>query len=161
MRLREFVKYAEDTFHESDIKKIYEIFENNQWTEINFENKNNNPGLIFQKSEIYDETLSQHPNLRNKMEDFLRLKQQNFSDPFGSSDKLFVTAGFYAKAVPGLKHAHLNRDVSIVYRIHGSSPRVCDLYGLFTHKDLGTGEPPNIRKQKNQATSFSNLSFKE
>jgi hypothetical protein len=115
--------------------------------------------LLFRKSQYFDKTANSHPELKEKLASFLKLKGLDFSAPFGSSDTMFIAAGPLGKAVPGLKHAHLSRDISVIYRIHGKDPRLCDLYGLFSHRDLGTGTPANAKKQKNMASSFSNTKF--
>jgi hypothetical protein len=95
---------------------------------------------------------------RAKLADFLHLKRQNPTAPFGSSDKFFEKKGYFGQLVPGLKHAHLNDDISIVYRLRGN---ILYLYGFYKHDDLGTGEPPNIRKQRSMATRFSHAAFAE
>jgi hypothetical protein len=116
--------------------------------------------LLFRKSPVFDDTVKNYPELSDKLAAFLKTKSDDFSAAFGSSDTMFIAAGPLGKAVPGLKHAHLSRDISVVYRIHNKDPRLCDLYGLFSHRDLGTGTPANIKKQKGMASSFSKTEFK-
>lgn len=114
---------------------------------------------IIRKSSHYDDTLAEYPQLIDKLGEFLRAKVGDFNTRFGASDKPFASGGNYNNAVPGIKHAHLNSDVSVVYNIHGANPRFLDLYGLFSHADLGTGQPPNMKKQKSRAKAFSNEKF--
>jgi len=75
---------------------------------------------------------------------------------FGQNDKAFMSGGHYSKAVPGLRKAHLNLDISIVYKINGN---IMYLYGFYKHDELGTGQPPNINKQSSMATQLANVSF--
>lgn len=84
--------------------------------------------------------------------------------PYGSSDY-----PFQGGLLKGYGHAHLrkedsskiNRDYFIVYRIHGRNPYVIDLYGIFSHEDLGTGTPPKRNIQTTMATKFGNQQFVE
>ena len=55
-----------------------------------------------------------------------------------------------------LRHAHLTSDYSIVYTISGKDPTVIKLFGIFTHDDLGTGQPMKLKNMSNMATKFSN-----
>ena len=75
----------------------------------------------------------------------MELKRANPNQAFGSSDKPFISSGFFSAAVPGIRHAHLTFDLSIVYKVEGN---IITLYGFFTHDELGTGQPPNLRRQK-------------
>lgn len=86
----------------------------------------------------------------------MEVKRENPNQPFGSSDKAFTGAGNFAKMVPGLKHAHITHDLSVVYKVIGNEVY---LYGFFTHDELGTGQPPNMNRQKSTATKFSNQQF--
>jgi len=107
----------------------------------------------------YTHTLAKYPKLLAKVNEFINAKKADFNTRFGGSDKPFASGGIYNSEIPGLKHAHLNHDVSIVYNIHGANPRIIDLYGLFSHDDLGTGQPPNRKKQQSRANSFSQERF--
>lgn len=88
--------------------------------------------------------------------DFYKAKTENKLAPFGGSDKLFKGYGHFA----GLRHAHLTQDLSIVYSLNGSNPTVIDLYGIFSHGELGTGQPANMNRQKSIAKKFGNMTFK-
>jgi len=89
---------------------------------------------------------------------FMDTKRQNPQASYGSSDKLFKSNGKFAVRVPGIKHAHITHDLSVVYKVEGNN---IYLYGFFTHDELGTGQPANIRKQDAMATRFSNTEFLE
>lgn len=99
--------------------------------------------------------------IRNKFSGpggFMDVKRANPTQPFGSSDTPFTGGGKFQKAVPGLRHAHLTQDLSVVYRVDGNN---IYLYGFFTHQELGTGTPGNIRRQDSMADRFSNVTFTE
>lgn len=113
----------------------------------------------FRTSSYFDKSVAAHPEIRNKLKDFFAFKQENPIQQFGGSDKPFVGKGAFAKKVPGLMHAHLNRDLSVVYRVHSKNPTMIDLYGVFSHADLGTSNTANIKKQKSSAERFAQTSF--
>jgi len=73
--------------------------------------------------------------------------------PFGSNDKQFHTTGHFGNAIRGISHAHLTHNISVVYRI---SDDVLELYGIYTHDDIGTGQPPNVRRQDSWADRWNN-----
>jgi mRNA-degrading endonuclease YafQ of YafQ-DinJ toxin-antitoxin module len=117
------------------------------------------PTTMVRIGSNYKDTLNSHPLLLDKVDAFIRTKLADYSAQFGASDKAFAANGNFINAVPGLKHAHLNHDISMVYKIHGANPRFLDLYGLFSHDDLGTGQPKNDKRQKTRAKQFSNDKF--
>lgn len=120
------------------------------------------PEVVFRRSPLYKETylarVLPNPSIKKKFRDFMEIKRRDPNQSFGSSDKPFTPKGNFANAVPGLKHAHLTFDLSIVYKVVGTQ---IFLYGFFTHDDLGTGQPPNINKQKSNAVKFANQGFTE
>lgn len=97
------------------------------------------------------------PVLR-KLKDFLTAKRMSPRDSFGGSDTAFIAIGPLGKALPGLRHAHLSQDLSIVYRLVGN---VIYLYGIYGHKELGTGDAAKINIQKQMATKLSGMKFSE
>lgn len=113
--------------------------------------------VTFRRCELYKETymsrIKPYPALKNKLRQFMEVKRNNPQQQFGASDKPFISAGFFTATIPGIKHAHLTFDLSIVYKVDGS---VITLYGMFTHDDLGTGQPANMRKQKSMAQRLAN-----
>lgn len=116
--------------------------------------------VVFRRSNLYKQTylarVLPYPPVKNKFRDFMEVKRVNPNQPFGASDKPFRSSGNFTSAVPGLRHAHITFDLSIVYRVEGNQ---VFLYGFFTHDDLGTGQPANINRQKSSAARFSNTGF--
>lgn len=117
------------------------------------------PGVKFRKCPMMMETLKKYGALLSKMIDFQEVKKNKPMAKFGSTDYPFTGKGVFGTTVPGLAHAHLTKDISIVYRVHSKNPTLIDLYGLYSHADLGTGQPANIKRQKSIATKFSNQEF--
>ena len=120
---------------------------------------------VIRKTSLFDDTLAEKirkggPKLAARFNAFLDSKRQNPLQPFGSSDTAFTGNAPLGKAIPNetLMHAHLTRDISVVYSLSGKDPRVLKLYGLFTHSDLGTGDTPNIRKQQSMADRLARTS---
>lgn len=113
--------------------------------------------VTFRRCELYKESyfkrIKPYPPLKEKLRQFMEIKRNNPQQQFGSNDKPFVSKGFFFQAIPGLRHAHLTFDLSIVYKVDGN---VITLYGMFTHDDMGTGQPPNMRKQYSKAKQFAN-----
>jgi len=95
------------------------------------------------------------PNVIRKIESFRHAKAENPLAPFGTNDKSFTPNGIYKKYLPKAFKAHLTPDISIIYELSGRNPTVIKLYGVFTHADMGTGQPPNIKIQKNMAKRLS------
>ena len=116
--------------------------------------------VITRKCKLFDETFLDHANLAKRIFAFLDHKNNNPLQPFGSSDTGFTPDGPIGKLGLNIKHAHVSQDVSIIYRVH-SNPQVMDLYGVFSHKDSGTGNAANIRIQQQLATRLSNQEFPE
>ena len=119
--------------------------------------------LVVKKSRLFDQTLAEKLNdrLASRLSDFINSKTNNPLQQFGSSDKPFTSRGIFANTIPNetLLHAHLTHDVSIIYSLSGKDPKILKLYGLFTHDEMGTGQPANIKKQKQTASRISNTGF--
>ena len=109
--------------------------------------------INVQSGTIFDETSKKYPALQNKILDFVALKSANPSQKFGSSDYPFNADGPLGKMK--IKHAHLSQDISIFYKIAGS-PSTLYLYGLFSHKESGTGNTKNNNLQKSLAVKLKN-----
>jgi hypothetical protein len=62
--------------------------------------------------------------------------------------------------IQGLKHAHLTHDIMIVYTLGGRNPIEFKLYGVFSHDELGIGQPANDKRQKSAAKRMANQAFK-
>ena len=108
---------------------------------------------------LFHETLLLYPDSREKVLAFVKFKVDNFAAAYGGSDTMFIARAPIGSLNPGIKHAHITQNLSIVYKLHGKEPRFLDLYGIFGHKDLGTSTSPNIKQQKNMATKFANQAF--
>lgn len=100
-------------------------------------------------------------SLKAELKEFILDKQANpyngtgpTGRGFGNSDKRFISGKIFNNAVPDISHAHLTHNISIVYKIEDNT---LYLFGVYTHDDLGTGQPQNINKQKGKAASFANM----
>ena len=117
--------------------------------------------VLFSRCPLFDETysekISHYPDVKSKIEDFIIFKSENPMAPFGSKDAAFIGAGPLGKT--GVKHAHLTRDLFILYTLSGKSPKIIKLYGVATHHDSGTGTPANPNKQKSLAKKLSRQEF--
>jgi hypothetical protein len=108
------------------------------------------------------ELLPNNKKLAEKIKAFRDFKKQNPIAAFGGSDTMFVGAGPIAKALgERARHAHLTQDICIVYSVSGKNPTVIKLYGLFRHKDIGTGDTPNIRKQQSAADRMKDQTWND
>jgi mRNA-degrading endonuclease YafQ of YafQ-DinJ toxin-antitoxin module len=118
------------------------------------------PAVVFHDCDLFDKTAAEklrgNPALAQKLDDFQKFKAAYRTEPYGKSDKPFKSFGVFK----GLLHAHLSGDVSIVYSIKGSNPSVISLYGLFSHDELGTGQPVNIKRQQNMDKRMASQVFK-
>lgn len=140
----------------NDLKKIVNEYQFGHWQEGLGRDK------PFMRGDLYNATytvkVQPYPAIRKKFRDFMELKRANPMAPFGSSDKSFSSDGIFNSVIPGLRHAHITFDLSIVYKLIGNQ---IYLYGFFTHDDLGTGQPRNINRQKNAAKRLSQQNFNE
>lgn len=107
---------------------------------------------------MFIESLTVHPEVKEKLKSFVNYKIQNPLQSFNKSDSPFSGNGIFGSNIKGLRHAHLSQDVSIVYLITGNPIKIC-LYGVFSHAELGTGQPANIKKQKSIVKRFSSQTF--
>lgn len=123
--------------------------------------------VIVKTSNLFNETLSKkilsgNKKVADRIADFLKVKKENPMQPFGKDDLAFVGNNPVLKnAIPGetLIHAKLTADISIVYSVSGRDPWILKLYGIFTHDELGTGQPQNIRRMKQAAARITNTVF--
>lgn len=77
---------------------------------------------------------------------------------FGNSDSKFRSTGNFTSKIPGLAHAHLTPDLSIVYFVDRETGTI-RLYGIYSHDAIGTGQPANPNKQQQMASRWANMSF--
>ena len=96
------------------------------------------------------------PRINKKFLEFVKAKTINPKAKFGSSDSPANSKAPLGKAVPGIMHAHLTRDLSAWYIIQDND--VC-IYGIFRHADTGTGTPSRTNIQQQAATRFKNQQF--
>lgn len=119
--------------------------------------------VAFRTGKLYQETLAEkaraYPGLVQKLQDFRKFKSENPLQQFGATDKPFKGAGNFATVIPGLRHAHLTHDIMIVYTISGKNPTMINLYGIFSHDELGIGQPQNIKRQKSQVKRMQSQQF--
>lgn len=119
----------------------------------------------FQVSPLFRETFAaktqSNPALKSKVEQFLQVKGQDPNQQFGANDKPFRSNGIFANAVPKIRHAHLTHDLSMVYTVEGGADPVIRLYGIFSHDDMGTGQPQNLNRQRGVASQFAGQSFSD
>lgn len=106
-------------------------------------------------SKLFDQTLASYSGnvaVLKALKEFITQKRAQPLAPFGSKDYPFKGDG----PLHGIGHAGLTFDVSILYKISGKNPNIITLYGIFSHDQLGTGQPANIKRQKNAATTINN-----
>lgn len=112
-----------------------------------------NTGLPIQYEKSYPKTLFKKTQaVKNAAQAFADYKSKTPTGRWGKSDKPFESSS----PLSGFKHAHLDFDISMVYKIDGGKLK---LYGLYSHDDLGTGTPGNINKQKSMGARFNNAVF--
>lgn len=111
--------------------------------------------VVFEYGPLWEESLAaaikDTPNIIQKIKEFIQYKQENPLAQYGTNDKPFASSGVYKQYLPKTLKAHLTPDISIVYELSGRNPTNIKLYGVFTHAMLGTGQPPNLKIQKNMA----------
>jgi len=111
--------------------------------------------VVFEEGPLWIESVvsasKDTANIIQKIKDFKDFKEKNPLAQYGSSDKSFASTGVYKQYLPKALKAHLSQDISIIYELSGRNPTIIKLYCVFTHADLGTGQPANIKIQKNMA----------
>lgn len=121
-------------------------------------------GLAVEECPMYkesrDEKTAKHPELKQKIREFILAKEIAPTGQFGSVDKKSPAGTPFVTIAPDVKHAHLNSDISIWYKITGSNPTVLRLYGVFTHDETGTGQPNKIAKSRAVAKRMAQQSDK-
>jgi mRNA-degrading endonuclease YafQ of YafQ-DinJ toxin-antitoxin module len=150
MRLFEILSYNNTGFHSSDLVAILEAKKGT------FTPEPAQPAdkINIRKSSIFDKSMIKHqsvPQVDSRLKEFILAKTEAPYQKFGARDSHFVLSFF-----KGLSHAHLTSDVSVVYKMTSGTPPTLDLYGVFSHDDLGTGQPMSLRTQKSMSKRFSN-----
>lgn len=143
-------------FLTEDLVRIVQAEQANNWTQGQGKDE------TFMKCELYFATkavrVDPFPAIRKKFRSFMEIKRQNPMAQFGSSDKTFEPDSVFGRKIPGLRHAHITYDLSIVYRVVGKQVY---LYGFFTHDDMGTGQPNNTNRKLSAISRFQSQTFKE
>lgn len=119
--------------------------------------------VVFKSCPLFKESLfnlaRNYPNLINRLDAFRDFKRQNPLASFGSSDKPAVSKLTFSNEIPGIRHAHLTKDISVWYTVSGRDPIEIKLYGVFTHHETGTSTTPNQKRQMSTALRFKNQKF--
>ena len=109
-------------------------------------------------SDMLGKTLADKPaDIEERLREFIKFKQANPTAAWGKSDTPFISTGPLGTAIPKLRHAHLNRDISVFYTIEGRDPTVLKIYGVFRHKESGTSDASNIKIQKQLASKLKQV----
>jgi hypothetical protein len=163
-----------ELFEEEDLKRIEQAAIADEWSSpmtlvevlqdmgrrlVVFE-KDDKSNVIFRLCPLYHESMKNKPEINDKFQEFLGFKRENPIMPYGKSDTQFISSGPIGLTGLKLRHAHLNQNLSVVYRLHGSNPHIFDIYGVFSHKELGTGTTAHKKQQKKMAKKFQNQQCK-
>jgi hypothetical protein len=128
---------------------LTQVLKRNGSTRINEDQKS---AVQVVLSSLYDQSLKNHPEVKTKVDDFLIFKTANPTQQYGAKDTRFNSDQHLGQLK--INHAHLSRDVSIFYRVSGK-PTKLYVYGVFSHKESGTGTPYNNRIQKQLTQTLS------
>ena len=110
----------------------------------------------FRKSSFFNETFEKHrASVAEKLKAFMATKSDDPMAKYGAKDSHFTGNGPYG--LIGVLHAHLTHDISVIYRRSGKNPTYIDLLAILSHDELGTGQPPNIKKQKTMAKKLDTM----
>jgi len=108
-------------------------------------------GAQFLKSKLFDRTVegrkAMMTNIEEKIAEFIATKTADPMQQFGSKDKPFGGDGPIGKAFPKMRYANMNSDIRLFYTMEGKNPTIFKLYGVFSHDDIGLGQPGNIKRQ--------------
>lgn len=106
----------------------------------------------FRYCELFKTTLKSHPGVIEAFKKFVQLKSADPMAQYGAKDRHFSGEG----NLPGYIHAGLTNDISLIYKRSGKNPTIIDLYAVLSHDELGTGQPPNMKRQKSNSKQFGN-----
>lgn len=112
-----------------------------------------------------DKFTDQRDRIKTELSKFLQWKNKtpyNGSLPglpgFGDSDRKFRSGGNFGSKLPGISHAHLTHNLSIVYFVDKETNTI-RLYGVYSHDDIGTGSPPDLKRQDQMGGRWANMKF--
>lgn len=117
------------------------------------------PRVKFLRSAFFNETLARHPEVEDKLDEFIVLKTQDPMAQFGAKDTHFVGGGILGSEK--LIHAHLTRDISVLYKRGGKDPVNIYLVAVLSHAESGTGTPPDKKIQQALAKKVHNMTFEK
>ena len=92
--------------------------------------------------------------IQKQLDRFIEHKMANPAEPFGSNDK--SGAPLYAK----FYKAHLTHDDSVVYR-YDRKENVLRIYGIWSHDDLGLGNPVKPSVASDMAAKLDSQVFEQ
>lgn len=106
----------------------------------------------------------QKERLKKQLSDFIKWKTKypfngygGVGQPgYGDNDKRFKSGGNFGTRLPGISHAHLTHNLSVVYKVDRENNSI-NLYGIYSHDELGTGNPPNMQRQQQMSTRWANM----
>jgi mRNA-degrading endonuclease YafQ of YafQ-DinJ toxin-antitoxin module len=89
--------------------------------------------------------------VNKRLQDFINLKKNNPLALFGRTDNIFKSD----TTLRGFRHCHLGLDLVLIYKYDGKKNQFC-LFGVYTHDDIGIGQPRNSRRQDSMVTQWTN-----
>jgi mRNA-degrading endonuclease YafQ of YafQ-DinJ toxin-antitoxin module len=92
-------------------------------------------GPSFEKSLKAYKKSGNFARISKQLDRFIAHKMSQPTEPFGGNDKNA------APRYPKFMKAHLTHDDSVIYRYDGQT-RMLRIYGIWSHDDLGIGQPP-------------------
>lgn len=111
--------------------------------------------VVFQRTNLFNDTFQKYAanaTVTAKFEDFINFKRQDPLKPYGSKDEHFKGNGPLGQSK--VIHVHLTHNVNLIYTRSGSNPMTITLIWIGVHDEMGTGQPPNAKLQKNAAAKF-------
>jgi len=153
MRACEFLNESKLDQYQDDLTKVLLACQQGAWTTME------SAGAVeVRASGMLGNTLADKPaDIEERLKEFIKYKQANPTAAWGKSDTNFNATGPLGQAIPKLRHAHLNRDISVFYTIEGRDPTVLKIYGVFRHKESGTSTSSNIKIQKQLASQLKQV----
>jgi len=100
------------------------------------------PDTVVDRGPEFDQTSNRYQSIINRYNNWIRAKIESPLSLIGY-DKPFAPNSPYS----GLMHAHMDGDISVVYKLVGRNPRHIKVYGFYSHEDLGT-KPPRHQIQQ-------------
>ena len=109
--------------------------------------------LEFKTCKLFEKTLKKYnkdKQVMSKFKEFIKLKEKDPSAAFNGVDQrmTFILSNYY--------EARLTFDIRLVYKIKGN---ICYLYGIFSHDELGSGQPMKITKLTQNRDKMDNSTF--